>query len=75
LNPDLVEKDMLKTFHTLNATDYDNFRFAVMSEVEGDKLTPYSDKVGLPTIGIGVTFRKEMGSEWIFSRSGASLRV
>jgi hypothetical protein len=47
---------VLKTTHP-TPTSYTDYRFALMVFVEGNFLSPYSDSTGLPTIGIGVTFR------------------
>ena len=49
---------MLATLRLLgtpaNDQPYRDYRFALLSQLEGNHLLPYLDSRGIPTIGIGV---------------------
>jgi GH24 family phage-related lysozyme (muramidase) len=45
------------TFSNLSTTAYENFRDAILKEIEGFRSKPYVDTVGHPTIGYGADLR------------------
>lgn len=58
-----------------NNTDYFDFAFSLVSQLEGSDPRPYLDTLGIPTIGVGFNLRVDPVREAVINGMGVPTQV